>query len=64
MNKEFRILNNKTIVCGNGTAYDKKTKKKPKNSLEIIWIREYTTQAFEMEKPNRKRHAEENKIAY
>ena len=37
---------------------------KPKNSLEIIWIREYTTQAFEMEKPNRKRHAEENKIAY
>ena len=26
--KEFRILNNKAMVCGIGTAYDKKTQKK------------------------------------
>ncbi|MCI7788681.1 MAG: hypothetical protein MR518_04210 [Mollicutes bacterium] len=62
MNKEFRILNNKVKACGNGTAYDKKTKKKPKTSLEIIWIREYTTQAFEMEKPNRKHQQKKIKL--
>ena len=34
MNKEFRILNNKTIVCGNGTAYDEKHRKNRKNRLK------------------------------
>ena len=49
---------------GSKHSLTKEKKEYTKNSLAIIWIREYTTQAFEMEKPNRKRHAEENKIAY
>ena len=34
LNKEFRILNNKTIVCGNGTAYDEKQRKNRKIRLK------------------------------